>query len=63
MINISKTFYQMERYDEARDWFGKASAVDPDRAKEFAYLSEKAQEATRAARQTDPARDILFIED
>jgi tetratricopeptide (TPR) repeat protein len=63
MINISRTYYQMEKYAEAKDYFTQASAVDPERVKEYAYLAGKAEGSTRATQQRDPAREIIFIDD
>ena len=63
LINISRTYYQMERYGEAKDFYGKAVAVDAEKAKEYAYLAESAGGGARAADQRDPKIDILFAEE
>ncbi len=63
LINISRTCYQMERYDEAKQYYGKALLADAEKAKEFAYLAETAAGGARAAEERDPSKGILFVEE
>jgi hypothetical protein len=63
LINISKTYYQLSRYAEAQQYFEKARTINPEQAKEFAYLAERGAGEARAAEGKDPAFDILFVED
>jgi hypothetical protein len=63
LINISRTYYQMAKYTEAQDFFAKASAMDPAKAKEYSYLAERATDNSRAASQKDPRSEILFVEE
>jgi len=63
LINISKTYYQMARYSDAQQYFEKARTIDPERAKEYAYLAERGSEGSRAAEGKNPAVDIIFVED
>ncbi len=63
LIDISRTYYQMEQYDQAKDYYGKAQLVDAQKAKEYAYLAEAEGGGTRAAEERDPRKDILFVED
>jgi hypothetical protein len=63
LINISRTYYQMERFAEAAEYFARASAVDAEKAKEYAYLAERAPGQARATEERDPGKDIIFVEE
>jgi tetratricopeptide (TPR) repeat protein len=63
LINISRTYYQKESWAQAKDYYAQATALDPDAAKEYAFLAETAAQGARAAEQGDPGRDILFVEE
>jgi hypothetical protein len=63
LINISRAYYQMEKYDQARDYFAKASLVDAEKAKEYAYLAERSGGGARAAEERNARKDILFVEE
>ncbi len=62
LINISRTYYELERYQEAKDTFAMASAADPETARQFSYLGETSDASTRASSQPDSAQEILFVE-
>lgn len=62
LINISRTCYQMEKYDAAKEYYAKAVLVDAEKAKQYAYLAEAASGGgSRASEQRDPKKDILFV--
>jgi hypothetical protein len=61
LINLARTCYQMERYPEAKEYIDRASALDAEKAKEYAYLGERAASGARAAAERDPGREILFV--
>jgi tetratricopeptide (TPR) repeat protein len=63
LINISRTYYQKESWAQAKDYYAQATAMDPEGAKEYAFLAETAAQGARAADQGDPGRNILFIEE
>ncbi len=63
LINISRTYYQIERYEEAKEYYGKAVLVDAEKAKEYAYLAERVMGGARAAEERDPTTEILFAEE
>ncbi len=57
----SRTYYQMENYDQAKGYYGKAQLVDAHGAGEFAYLAESKDTGAQAAEERDPRQDILFV--
>jgi tetratricopeptide (TPR) repeat protein len=63
LINISRVYYQTEKFDQAKDFYGQAQLLDAGAAKDFAYLAEKGTSGARAAEQGDPGKEILFSEE
>ena len=64
LVNLSKTCYQLTRYDLARDYFLQAKELNPDIEDQYAYLAAKdTGDGTKAAETGDPRYDILFIEE
>jgi hypothetical protein len=61
LINVSRTYYQLEKYAEARDYFSRAQEASPDVAKEYAYLGAEAAAGARAAEAQDEESRILFL--
>ncbi len=64
LVSISKAYYQLERYDEATAAFASASAIDPEKVQEYAYLAQRngGGAGVRAAEVRDPSCDVLFEE-
>jgi hypothetical protein len=63
LINISRTYYQMESFEDAKAYYQKAAALDADKAREYAYLAERSGSGARAAEERDPRKDIIFLEE
>jgi tetratricopeptide (TPR) repeat protein len=70
LVSISKTYYQLEQYDEATASFAKASAIDAEKVKEFAYLGQRTGSGGgggaaegRAAEGRDLSREVLYAEE
>ena len=61
LLNVSRTYHQMQRYDEAGRYFASASAIDPAQAQAFAYLAERQDGGGRAGDQGGGRREILFL--
>jgi len=63
LINLSRTCYQMDEFDDAGLYFKKAEAIDPDAAQEFSYLggASFSSDVGRASEAEDIGSDILFI--
>jgi hypothetical protein len=62
LLNLSRAYYQMERFKEAQDSYARAAAIDEQEARQYAFLGERAGGESRAASTRDPATEILFVE-
>jgi uncharacterized protein HemY len=62
-INLGDLLFLRQWYEDAKEYYGKAALVDAEKAKEYAYLAERAVEGARAAEERDPSKDILFAEE
>ncbi len=60
MVNLSSTYYRLERFGEAQQYYRLAQSVNPDSAAAFAYLGDG---ASRAAEQKGPGQSVLFVEE
>ncbi len=64
LIDISRTYYQMEKYDEAKAYYEKALLVDAEKAQGIRLPGGDGRRAgARAAEERDPGKDILFVEE
>ena len=63
LINVSRTYYQMENFENAKAYYQKAVALDAEKAREYAYLAERSSSGARAAEERDPRKDIIFLEE
>jgi tetratricopeptide (TPR) repeat protein len=63
LLNLSRTCYKLERFDEAKQHFASAQAVDPQRTAPYAWLAERGGDGNRerAAAQPDLAVQVLFV--
>ena len=60
MVNLSSTYYRLERFGEAQQYYRLAQSVNPDSAAAFAYLGDS---TARAAEQRGPGEGVLFVEE
>ena len=60
LLNISRSYYELEDYTNASTWYDKAAAVDPGIVRSFEYLKsgQGGGNGSRAALQSGP--QILF---
>jgi len=66
LLNISRTFYQLTEYDQAKEYFARAGKEDPSVANEYSYLARAEEPGggeSRASEERDLRYDILFIEE
>ena len=65
LINLSRTYYQLERYDEAKTLFAEAEGINPDVSREYSYIAQASLEGDtgRAAEADASESPILFIEE
>jgi Tfp pilus assembly protein PilF len=63
LLNLSRAYYQMERFKEAQEYYARATAIDERETRQYAFLGERAGGESRAASTRDPAKEILFVED
>ncbi len=64
-INISKTYYLLERFNEARTYFSRAESIDPKVTDSYAYLASGTASTNtgRAAEAVDSRMDIQYFDD
>ena len=60
LLNISKTYREVENYDQSVRYSEKLSAINPDLADRYAYLADGA--GARAA-DVSAVLDVLFVEE
>ena len=60
LLNISRSYYELENYDKAALYSEKMAEVDPELGSRYSYLSST--EGTRSA-DVSASLDILFIEE
>ena len=61
LINLSRTLYQLEDYEEAKSCLARARLIDEEETEKYAYLAQSAVSGTRAADERDPSREIIFV--
>ena len=63
LLNLSRACYQLERFDEAQQYFARAQAADPQATAQYAYLAERTGSGGqgRAGAQPDLAVQVLFV--
>ena len=71
LLNISRTYYQLTRYDRAQEYFARAEELDPASVEEYSYLAsaggaagteDREGETARAAEDRDVRWGVLFVE-
>ena len=67
LLNLSRAFYKLERFEEAQQYFARAQAADPQATAQYAWLAERGggggQQQGRAAETPDPAQQVLFVDE
>jgi hypothetical protein len=63
LLNISKTNYELKRYDDSKAFFEQARSINPDKTQGYSYLEKVASDEARAATAVDREQDIFFIGD
>ena len=61
-INISKAYYALENYDQAKEYFGLASAINSKHTDRYAYLSEVNAGISRASESVEDFGIVRFID-
>jgi len=62
LLNLSKTNYELKRYDESKEFYAKAHSINPEKTEQYAYLGGGTGKA-RASAAVDTRMDILFAEE
>jgi hypothetical protein len=63
LLNISKTYYQMQQHAEAEKYFAKAKSIDPEIVAEYDYPGSRSTDEVRSAGEQDRIYEILFVEE
>ena len=61
LLNISKTYYELQKYPDAKNFFAQAEKLNPAGAEEFAYLGGGG--GARAADVGSSAERLLFAQE
>jgi hypothetical protein len=59
LLNISRSYYELENYDRSSDYFEKVTSIDPEKADSFSYLGSTDAAGGRAA-EIGASEVILF---
>ncbi len=63
-LNMSKAFYQISKFEDAKMYYEKAQTIDKTAVEQFSYLAQSAGSGEgRAAEGRDPKIDILFADE
>ncbi|MFA6506872.1 MAG: hypothetical protein WCT14_12260 [Treponemataceae bacterium] len=63
LINVSKAHNALANYSEAKNAFDKATAIDPQRVRDFAYLAQVGAGSGSVNRAAEQKNDVLFLGD
>jgi hypothetical protein len=63
LLNISKVYYELEKYPQAQDFFMQARVIDPDNVQEYSYLASVGSSTSRASDVGAQAKDIIFVDE
>ena len=63
-INLARTLYELERFDEATGYVSRAEEIDPEQARRYQFIAAAGSETEGAARASGAAEvpEILFLE-
>ena len=62
LLNLSSTYYKMERFDDAKRLYALAQDLSRDQAQAFAYLGQTQGGEARAAEQGNTS-EVFFVEE
>jgi len=62
LLNISKSYYELENYDRSSEFFDKVVSQDPSAGEQFSYLRRSEDPATRSA-DMSMFETVLFSEE
>jgi hypothetical protein len=62
LLNISKSYYELENYDKSAEYFEKLISLDPSFSEQFSYLTRSEEPATRSA-DMSVFETVLFSEE
>ena len=64
LLNLSKAYYALEKYDDAKVYYLKAEAIDAQQVAEHSYLASVSASGEGKALETSDGKDeILFVEE
>jgi len=63
LVNISRTYYKMKQYSEAKEYFDIASSINPKEVERYAYIGGISSDEARASESVDAGRQIIFIDE
>ena len=61
-LNLARSYYESEKYNEAKDLFAEAQQIVPEESQKYAYLSSLDDSGTRASSR-ELQNLLIFIED
>lgn len=62
LLNISLVQHALENYEEAKQWYAQAEQLDPERARQYAFLGSGGSGGERAG-DMGAGMDVLFLEE
>jgi hypothetical protein len=63
LLNISKTYYELENFDKSSEYFKRLSEIDPQYSKDFAYLRGADDEGGRRSADFGALRDVVYADE
>ncbi len=63
LINLARTNYMLEHFEEADSWFTRAKNIDPAKTEEYAYLATGGNGTGRAAEEQAVKDTIIFVDE
>ncbi|MBA7606312.1 hypothetical protein ES703_13460 [subsurface metagenome] len=62
-MSLARTHYQLELYDQTREYYQKLKLTEPELAGRFAYLVVRTKEEQRASAVGTRWEEVLWEED
>jgi tetratricopeptide (TPR) repeat protein len=63
LLNLANTYYQLDKFNDAKSFYSLARDVNQDQAQVFAYLGQAPESEARAAEQENIGNAVIFIEE
>jgi tetratricopeptide (TPR) repeat protein len=63
LLNLANTYYQLDKFNDAKSFYSLARDVNQDQAQVFAYLGQAPESEARAAEQENIGDAVIFIEE